>query len=68
MNTAQLLESLSKEVDFEAESIVLVSRSVKDNLVGDFQFDEISRMKVKGRRNAIEVYRLADGVNTTSFP
>jgi len=58
VNAAQRLESLGKEVDAEAESIVLVSRTVKDHLNGSFRFDEIGRMKVKGKRDALEVYRL----------
>jgi adenylate cyclase len=58
VNAAQRLESLGKEVDAEAESIVLVSRPVKHHLNGSFRFDEIGRMKVKGKRDALEVYRL----------
>ncbi len=58
VNAAQRLESLGKEVDAEAESIVLVSRPVKDHLDGGFRFDDIGRMKVKGKRDEIEVFRL----------
>jgi len=60
VNTTQRLEALGKEVDPEAETIVLFSRSVKDSLNGEFQFDEIGQMKVKGRQGEIEVYRLAE--------
>ena len=58
VNAAQRLESLGKEVDAEAESIVLVSRPIKDHLDGSFRFEDIGRMKVKGKRDALEVYRL----------
>jgi adenylate cyclase len=58
VNAAQRLEGLGKEVDAEAESIVLVSRPVKDNLDGNFRLDDIGDMKVKGKQDAIEVYRL----------
>jgi len=58
VNAAQRLESLGKEVDANAESIVLVSQPVKDSLDGSFRFDDIGSMKVKGKRDALEVYRL----------
>jgi class 3 adenylate cyclase len=68
VNAAQRLESLGKEVDAGAESIVLVSRPVKDNLGGSFRFDDIGSMKVKGKRDALEVYRLFYPGETTSHP
>jgi adenylate cyclase len=58
VNVAQRLESLGKEVDAEAESIVLVSRPVKNHLDGSFRLEDIGSMKVKGKRDALEVYRL----------
>jgi adenylate cyclase len=61
VNTTQRLEALGKEVDADAESIVLVSRSVKDSVGQEMKFDEIGPMKVKGRQGEIEVYRLAEG-------
>jgi len=59
VNTTQRLESLGKEVDAQAESIVLVSRSVKDILGDQIALEEIGKMKVKGRLGEIEVFRLA---------
>lgn len=59
VNTTQRLEALGKEVDGEAEAIVLVSRDVRDSLTGTVDFDEIGKMKVKGRLGEIEVFRLS---------
>ncbi|MGI9393386.1 MAG: adenylate/guanylate cyclase domain-containing protein [Boseongicola sp.] len=60
VNTTQRLEALGKEVDPDAESIVLVSRSVRDSVGDEMKFDEIGQMKVKGRQGEIDVYRLAE--------
>jgi len=58
VNTTQRLEGLGKEVDPNAESIVLVSRTVKDSICETVDLEEIGHMKVKGRVGEIEVYRL----------
>ncbi len=63
VNTTQRLEALGKEVDPNAESIVLVSRSVWNRVGEDMNFDEIGQMKVKGRQGEIEVFRLVTGPN-----
>jgi len=60
VNTTQRLEALGKEVDPNVESIVLVSRSVRDTVGEKLKFDEIGQMKVKGRQGEIEVFRLAE--------
>ncbi|MGI9390964.1 MAG: adenylate/guanylate cyclase domain-containing protein [Boseongicola sp.] len=60
VNTTQRLEALGKDVDPDAESIVLVSRSVRDSVGGETKFDEIGQMKVKGRQGEIDVFRLAE--------
>ena len=60
VNTTQRLEALGKEVDADAESIVLVSRAVRDSIGEQLNFDEIGQMNVKGRHGKIEVYRLAE--------
>jgi adenylate cyclase len=60
VNVTQRLEALGKEIDADAESIVLVSRAVKKSLNGTFRFDEIGAQTVKGKRESIEIYRLAD--------
>lgn len=57
VNIAQRLEGLGKEVDAEAESIVLVSSDVRDSLKDDVVFDTIGKKKVKGRAGEIEVFR-----------
>ncbi len=61
VNTAQRLEGLGKDVDGGAESIVLVSRTVKDGVDGAFPFDEVGPMKLKGKQGAVEVFRLVEG-------
>ena len=64
VNTTQRLEALGKEVDPDAESIVLVSRAVWDRVGEDMNFDNIGQMKVKGRQSEIEVYRLVSAPTT----
>ncbi|WP_299867907.1 adenylate/guanylate cyclase domain-containing protein [uncultured Hoeflea sp.] len=59
VNISQRLEGLGKEVDAEAEAIVLVSRDVRDSLKDDVVFDEIGKKKVKGREGEIEVFRFS---------
>lgn len=68
VNITQRLETLGKEVDAEAESIVLVSRDVRDSLAGQITFDEIGNMKVKGRTGEIEVFRLSQFAEPVSMP
>ncbi|MFV2054264.1 adenylate/guanylate cyclase domain-containing protein [Aliiroseovarius sp. YM-037] len=60
VNTTQRLEALGKDVDPDAESIVLVSRPVKDRVGDEMKLDEIGQMKVKGRQGGVEVYRLSE--------
>ncbi|WP_394690147.1 adenylate/guanylate cyclase domain-containing protein [Hoeflea sp.] len=68
VNITQRLEALGKEVDGEAESIVLVSRGVKDSLTDEVAFDEIGKMKVKGRLGEIEVFRLSQFAQPAVMP
>ena len=65
VNTTQRLEALGKDVDPNAESIVLVSRSVRDRVGGDMKFDEIGLMSVKGRTGEIDVFRMAEVTNAS---
>ena len=60
VNTAQRLEGLGKDVDGKAESIVLVSRVVRDGVEGQFPFDDVGPMRLKGKQGTVEVFRLAD--------
>ncbi|MDU8945775.1 adenylate/guanylate cyclase domain-containing protein [Ovoidimarina sediminis] len=60
VNTAQRLEGLGKTVDGDAESIVLVSRAVKDSVGEQFQMQRIGPMNLKGKSDAIDVYRLIE--------
>ncbi|MDU8945950.1 adenylate/guanylate cyclase domain-containing protein [Ovoidimarina sediminis] len=60
VNTAQRLEGLGKTVDGDAESIVLVSRAVKDSVGEQFQLQRIGPMNLKGKSDAIDVYRLIE--------
>lgn len=68
VNITQRLEGLGKEVDSEAESIVLVSREVRNSLDGEIAFEEIGKMKVKGRLGEIEVFRLRQFADPASMP
>ncbi|MGI9414302.1 MAG: adenylate/guanylate cyclase domain-containing protein [Hyphomicrobiales bacterium] len=58
VNTAQRLESLGKEIDPEAEAIVLVSQTTRDLLDGTFTPTQVGRFRMKGKEQETEVYRL----------
>lgn len=58
VNTAQRLEALGKEIDPEAESIVLASQTTRDQLDGGFEAASVGRFKMKGKEQEVEVYRL----------
>lgn len=60
VNITQRLEALGKEVDADAESICLVSRSVKDAVGSSMAFTNVGKKHVKGRSGEIEVFRLSD--------
>lgn len=60
VNITQRLEALGKEVDADAESIVLVSRSVRDAVGSAMAFTEVGKKHVKGRDGEIEVFRLRE--------
>lgn len=60
VNTAQRLEGLGKEIDPEAETIVLVSQTTKDQLTAGFKASSVGRFKMKGKEQEVEVYRLTD--------
>lgn len=58
VNATQRLEALGKEVDPEAESIVLLSRTTKDGLDDTFKLTKAGRFRMKGKRKELEVYRI----------
>jgi adenylate cyclase len=58
VNTAQRLEALGKEINPGAESVVLVSRSVRDGLTAEFKVHDVGHLKVKGKRDELEVFEL----------
>ena len=60
VNTAQRLEGLGKEIDPEAEAIVLISQTTRDQLDGDDNASSVGRFKMKGKEQEVEVYRLLD--------
>lgn len=60
VNITQRLEALGKEVDPDAESIVLVSRPVRDAVGSAVAFTDVGKKHVKGREGEIEVFRLCD--------
>jgi len=59
VNGGQRLESLGKEVDPDAEVITLISRDTADLLSGEFGLAPQGMMKVKGKEQKLEVFRLA---------
>jgi adenylate cyclase len=58
VNASQRLESLGKEVDPDAETVILVSRETRDALKGGLEADELGEFHVKGRQKPMTVYRL----------
>jgi adenylate cyclase len=58
VNATQRLESLGKEVDPDAEAIVLVSSDVVAAAPG-FRFVERGAHRVKGKQQSLDVYQLA---------
>ncbi len=61
VNTAQRLENLGREVDPDAEVIVLVSDATRAALRGGFDLRAAGGFQVKGKHNPIQVYRLFGG-------
>ena len=64
VNTAQRLEGAGKDVDADAESIVLVSRAVKEEVDERFGFAEVGAMKLRGKSGEFDVYRLTEPGDT----
>jgi adenylate cyclase len=67
VNAAQRLEMLGKDVDPDAEFVVLVSRPIRDCLTKDFVLQDVGHLKAKGKREEIEVFQLL-GLNGTDSP
>ncbi len=61
VNSAQRLEALGKQVDPDANTIVLISQAVREQLSDVFELREEGAHTVKGRRQTMEVYRLLSG-------
>ncbi len=59
VNTCQRLEALGKEIDPDAETIILVSKVTADALDGELEVKSAGDFEVRGRSETIEVYRLA---------
>ncbi len=58
VNVAQRLEALGKEVEPQAESIVLFSEAVRDALGGDIAVDAVGPVTMRGKRGEVQVFRL----------
>lgn len=58
VNVASRLESLGREVDAEAEVIILASKEVGDHLPADIRFEVLGAQKVKGKDRPVDVIRL----------
>ena len=66
MNAAQRLESLGKEVDPEAEAIVLISDAVAGALPPGFELLDEGSHQFKGKAEALRVHRLVGGASQAS--
>ena len=60
VNTTQRLESLGKEVDPDAEVIVLLSATTKALLPDGFETKPAGSFHVKGKKAEVEVFRLVE--------
>ncbi|MBN9671202.1 adenylate/guanylate cyclase domain-containing protein [Roseibium aggregatum] len=58
VNAASRLESLGKEIDPDADVIILASREIARNLFADIDWAAIGPHTVKGRNEPLEVVRL----------
>jgi adenylate cyclase len=58
VNVASRLESLGREVDPDAEVIILASREIGDSLPQDISYTPLGEQKVKGKDRPVEVIRL----------
>ncbi len=58
VNTTQRLESLGKEVDPDADVMVLMSACTNKLLSGDFETEPAGSFKVKGKEEEVNVCRL----------
>ena len=58
VNTCQRLESMGKEMDRGDAVTVLISGATADRLAGFFALDDAGSVQVKGRSEAVRVFRL----------
>ncbi|MGI9371425.1 MAG: adenylate/guanylate cyclase domain-containing protein [Hyphomicrobiales bacterium] len=61
VNSTQRLEALGKEVDPDANTIVLISRAVREQLSDVFEVRAEGVHAVKGRRQTMDIFRLVSG-------
>ena len=59
VNTAQRLEGLGKQVDPEAQTIVLISEATRNGLDDTIDVAEVGQFKLKGKTQDLDVYRIA---------
>ncbi len=58
VNITQRLEALGKEVDGEAETIILLSNDAKGHLPPGYSLQGEGAFQLKGRKREVDVYRL----------
>ncbi|MCR9285747.1 MAG: adenylate/guanylate cyclase domain-containing protein, partial [Rhodobacteraceae bacterium] len=58
VNAASRLESLGKEIDDDADVVILVSSEIAKRLDSSIEQEAIGLHKVKGKSAAVEVVRL----------
>jgi len=59
VNIAARLESLGKDVDPEADVVVILSREAANSLPEETRFEPIGSQKIKGRDEPVDVVRLS---------
>jgi adenylate cyclase len=58
VNTTQRLEALGKEIDGNAETIILLSRDTRAQLSSKFSVRKEGAFQLKGKRQKLDVFRL----------
>ena len=58
VNVAQRLEALGKQVDADAEVVVLLSSETATQLDGDFELQSEGEFQLKGKQQDVSVLRL----------
>ncbi len=58
VNIAARLEQMGKDIDSDAQVAILISEPVRKRLGNSWQVESLGRQAIRGRKNALAVYRL----------